>query len=130
MNINVLFFILLAISLSSTLLISWFHHQYMQLKAPTRIRAEKIQHDGAVIAEPSKGSKPSEGSEPSVETSTILEAHLSCEPYGGPSDAVAQKMVYWSDIPKDAQFVSPYKKRDTQQYLVFEPDGGGWNNIR
>jgi len=54
--------------------------------------------------------------------SPIMEAHLSCESYGGPDDDVAQKMVYWSDIPKDAQFVSPYKKLNTPQYLVFEPD--------
>jgi len=57
---------------------------------------------------------------------------LSCAKYGGPSDDIASEMVYWSDIPSDADFVSPFKKksREATQYLVFDPDGGGWNNIR
>lgn len=56
---------------------------------------------------------------------------LSCKAYGGPDDEFAQKeMVYWSDIPEDEAFVSPYKKHDKERYLTFEPDGGGWNNIR
>ena len=58
-------------------------------------------------------------------------AGLSCAKYGGPSDEVAQEMVYWSDIPSDSQFVSPFKKEGEGEtkYMTFEPDGGGWNNI-
>lgn len=65
---------------------------------------------------------------------------LSCEAHGGPMDrSAAQEMVYWSDIPSDTQYISPFhpskRKRDgkTPQralYMVFEPDEGGWNNIR
>mmetsp|Transcript_775 Transcript_775/g.1319 ORF Transcript_775/g.1319 Transcript_775/m.1319 type:complete len:544 (+) Transcript_775:274-1905(+) len=61
---------------------------------------------------------------------------LKCESYGGPDDEIAVKeMVYWSDIPSDSKFVSPFKlnnnaKGGTTQYMTFEPDGGGWNNIR
>lgn len=61
---------------------------------------------------------------------------LTCKAYGGPDDETAVKeMVYWSDIPSDSKFVSPFKKNNdakggTRQYMTFEPDGGGWNNIR
>lgn len=57
-------------------------------------------------------------------------AGLSCERYGGPEDP--SEMVFWSDMPQDTDFVSPLKRTDggSPQYLLFEPDGGGWNNIR
>jgi hypothetical protein len=59
-------------------------------------------------------------------------AGLSCEKYGGPSREQAQEMVYWSDIPSDSRYVSPFheKRGQHRRYLTFEPDGGGWNNIR
>ncbi len=51
---------------------------------------------------------------------------LSCKAFGGPDDEFAQKeMVYWSDIPSDAKYVSPFKKKNgPTQYMTFEPDGG------
>ena len=55
-------------------------------------------------------------------------AGLSCERFGGPSDAASQEMVYWSDIPQDNRHVSPFYHPN--QFLTFEPDSGGWNNIR
>ena len=55
-------------------------------------------------------------------------AGLRCEKYGGPSDNVAEEMVYWSDIPEDSKVSSPF--RDPNKFLTFEPDHGGWNNIR
>jgi GDP-fucose protein O-fucosyltransferase len=66
-------------------------------------------------------------------------AGLSCDKYGGPStEAAVQEMVYWHDIPSDAKFQSPYTKASStsdqedeeELYLTFEPDEGGWNNIR
>jgi hypothetical protein len=64
-------------------------------------------------------------------------AGLNCEAYGGPSEDIAKEMVYWSDIPSDSKFVSPfyqgnsgYDDKAHVQYMTFEPDGGGWNNIR
>jgi hypothetical protein len=53
-------------------------------------------------------------------------AHLSCTAHGGPNDEYAQEMVYWSDIPSDARYVSPFRAKRGQQrrYLTFEPDGG------
>ena len=58
---------------------------------------------------------------------------LSCAAHGGPSDEIAAEMVYWRDIPQDSDYISPFKhkKKDGPvQYMTFEPDEGGWNNIR
>ena len=61
-------------------------------------------------------------------------SHLSCDKYGGPSPEIASEMVYWSDIPSDANYMSPFhngnKHESDRKYMTFEPDGGGWNNIR
>ena len=58
-------------------------------------------------------------------------AGLNCDRFGGPSELVAEEMVYWEDIPTDSNFVSPFFKKDgPTQYMTFEPDHGGWNNIR
>jgi hypothetical protein len=58
-------------------------------------------------------------------------AGLSCADHGGPSNDHAAEMVYWSDIPSDADFKSPIGANDKSiKYLTFEPDGGGFNNIR
>jgi hypothetical protein len=64
-----------------------------------------------------------------LESQTKL-AELNCEKFGGPSQEVAQEMVYWEDIPSDNRFVSPFFREGETKYLTFEPDGGGWNNIR
>ncbi|KAL3799648.1 hypothetical protein ACHAW5_004519 [Stephanodiscus triporus] len=65
-------------------------------------------------------------------------AHLNCEDHGGPTDPrVVDEMVFWSDIPTDSSYVSPMHPLrdprtpdDVERYLTFEPDHGGWNNIR
>jgi len=61
-------------------------------------------------------------------------AGLDCKEHDGPMEQDAtDEMVYWRDIPQDNNWVSPFKniKNTSQrQYLTFEPDGGGWNNIR
>jgi len=58
-------------------------------------------------------------------------AGLNCDKYGGPSEEFAAEMVYWEDIPTDATFVSPFASYGkSPKYLTFEPDEGGWNNIR
>ena len=55
-------------------------------------------------------------------------AGLSCEQYGGPNPKEYEEMIYWEDIPSDAKYKSPFY--DENKYLTFEPDHGGWNNIR
>jgi hypothetical protein len=58
-------------------------------------------------------------------------AGLNCDKYGGPSEEIAAEMVYWQDIPRDAEYTSPFAKYGkSPKYLTFEPDEGGWNNIR
>jgi len=69
-------------------------------------------------------------------SSTSRIASLKCDTFGGPSSSkAAEEMVYWRDVPSDSKFVSPFKKEknssdNQRQYLTFDPDGGGWNNIR
>lgn len=50
-------------------------------------------------------------------------AGLNCDAFGGPSPEKAQKMVYWSDIPSDSHYVSPFheKRGQRRRYLTFEP---------
>jgi hypothetical protein len=61
-------------------------------------------------------------------------AGLTCADHGGPSDDLAAEMVYWEDIPSDSKFKSPigsnHNGKSMKKYLTFEPDGGGFNNIR
>jgi hypothetical protein len=56
---------------------------------------------------------------------------LQCESYGGgpTNETIANEMVYWQDIPSDEDFVSPFYD-PRHKFLTFEPDAGGWNNIR
>jgi hypothetical protein len=125
MKLNVLFFILLAFSLSCTIFISWVHHRLSAASSPNIFgQPEAIRRDyrDTVILDNFPQVDP--------EIVTNPEVHLSCSEFGGPDDEAAQQMVYWSDIPADAKFQSPFKKSDRVQYLTFEPDGGGWNNIR
>jgi hypothetical protein len=58
-------------------------------------------------------------------------AGLNCDRFGGPSEEIAEEMVYWRDVPSDSQFQSPYAHYGPQpKYLTFEPDEAGWNNVR
>eukprot|EP00980_Cylindrotheca_fusiformis_P026620 scaffold16644_cov124-Cylindrotheca_fusiformis.AAC.1 len=58
-------------------------------------------------------------------------AGLNCDRFGGPSQDIAAEMVYWRDIPSDSTYQSPYANYGhKKKYLTFEPDEGGWNNIR
>jgi hypothetical protein len=55
---------------------------------------------------------------------------LTCSDPGGPANAYAQEeMAYWEDIPTDKTFPSVYQSTE-RRFLTFEPDGGGWNNVR
>ena len=65
-------------------------------------------------------------------------AHLNCADHGGPTNQkIINEMVFWSDIPSDASYLSPmhplndpHTPDDTERFLTFEPNHGGWNNIR
>lgn len=50
-------------------------------------------------------------------------------------EQVQEEITYWRDISGDSLTTSPYQCSSPQQqnnkkYLTFEPDEGGWNNIR
>ncbi|KAL9186084.1 hypothetical protein ACHAXT_005322 [Thalassiosira profunda] len=81
-----------------------------------------VQRRGAIVAD-----------EPQLQTNTSdghKLAGLRCGKYGGPDDEYAEKeMAFWSDIPSDASYKSPFMD-ETERFLAFEPDHGGWNNIR
>lgn len=55
-------------------------------------------------------------------------AGLSCNLHGGPFDgsAVENEMVYWSDIPSDYTYQSPFHRANEgkEKFLTFEPDHG------
>jgi hypothetical protein len=55
-------------------------------------------------------------------------AGLNCEDHGGPSNDIAKEMIFWNDIKSDAEYKSPFYDED--KYITFEPDSGGFNNIR
>ena len=58
-------------------------------------------------------------------------AGLDCTPHGGPDNEAAAEMVFWEDIESDSKYKSPFLREDgPTQYLTFEPDHGGWNNVR
>lgn len=68
-------------------------------------------------------------------SSAIVVPHLDCTPFEQPphtpDSAYAQEMVYWKDIQYDETH-NPFlaDRASSTQYMTFEPDGGGWNNIR
>lgn len=92
-------------------------------------------NDPPIVVQDSQLSQPEQESSSAIST-THRVAGLSCEAHGGPSsrDAV-EEMVYWRDIPADAEYVSPFQaplnsRKKEELYLTFEPDEGGWNNLR
>jgi hypothetical protein len=58
-----------------------------------------------------------------------LHAKLVCE---GSTDGSEQDLVYWhAPTEEDDNWVSPWKPSDgSKQYVTFESDNGGWNNVR
>jgi len=59
-------------------------------------------------------------------------ARLVCHKWGGPSDELlTAEMVYWRDIPTDAQYTSPfYNSSAPEKFLFFDADPAGFNNKR
>ena len=93
----------------------------------THFRTERRTEDVAQGADVSDGSDVS-----SVSTDHHEVSGLSCSKFGGPSDEAASEMIYWSDIPSDSKHTSPFLPGpgEDEKFVTFEPDHGGWNNIR
>jgi hypothetical protein len=70
------------------------------------------------------------GDPPELHLGDPVLSTLNCDAFGGPPQESAQEMVWWADIPSDANFISPFYDPAVKRYMTFEPDGGGWNNIR
>ena len=106
-----------------------FWVQPMSSLEPTALNMKmnmNILHDHDHHAHQIRKSSPSDDSSHKIQM-----AGLNCDKYGGPSQEVAAEMVYWSDIPSDATYTSPFANYGPKtKYLTFEPDEGGWNNIR
>ena len=98
-----------------------FHHKELEKHHAEQEKSESLHHE------------PENGGEIVHQI-----ANLNCDAFGGPSKEQAQEMVYWEDIPQDAQYMSPFHRKKLKgggklsmtQFLTFEPDHGGWNNIR
>ncbi|KAL7571564.1 hypothetical protein ACA910_020979 [Epithemia clementina (nom. ined.)] len=67
-------------------------------------------------------------------------AGLTCVDHGGPNNdqVVQDEMVYWREMPSDSAFrrlsggtsLNNDEMVENELFLTFEPDVGGWNNIR
>ena len=83
-------------------------------KAAARAHPKKTAKHDAVLTFPKKTGEHSLGD-------------LNCAAFGGPDNEIAAKeMMYWSDIPSDADYVSPFKRNNdskggSTQYMTFEP---------
>eukprot|EP00548_Thalassiothrix_antarctica_P006224 CAMPEP_0194139344 /NCGR_PEP_ID=MMETSP0152-20130528/8992_1 /TAXON_ID=1049557 /ORGANISM="Thalassiothrix antarctica, Strain L6-D1" /LENGTH=589 /DNA_ID=CAMNT_0038837129 /DNA_START=325 /DNA_END=2094 /DNA_ORIENTATION=- len=101
---------------------------------------EKIDDDDTAEKENNDEEEENDNTNDEQENNSITAAQLSssriaslkCQKYEGPHTPKAiEEMVYWHDISSDSKFVSPFhKNKKKRQYLTFDPDGGGWNNIR
>ena len=110
-----------------------FHHDATFVTSMSAAFEQAHFHNNLAEQDPTSVSSPSDQNDSIIENQKVLSdshrvAGLSCEQYGGPNDEFAQEMVYWEDIPSDAKYKSPFY--DENKYLTFEPDHGGWNNIR
>uniref|UniRef100_A0A7S2HX61 O-fucosyltransferase family protein n=1 Tax=Helicotheca tamesis TaxID=374047 RepID=A0A7S2HX61_9STRA len=93
-------------------------------KLPTKT-SEKPLARGAVAALPLSQTPALEGAQ---------RATIHCENNNGDNDFDASFLAYWNEPQgtRDLEFKSPFvSKEDTEEkYISFEPDRGGWNNIR
>ena len=69
-----------------------------------------------------------------TKTKTRTLGKMQCDKYGGANQTVADDMVYWYDIPLDAEYLNPFqqknRKEGREQFLLFEKDPAGFNNFR
>ena len=79
-------------------------------------------------------SKKSSFTKTTTKTKTRTLGKMKCDKYGGANQTVADDMVYWYDIPLDAEYLNPFqlknRKEGREQFLLFEKDPAGFNNFR
>eukprot|EP00934_Nitzschia_sp_Nitz4_P005279 Nitzschia sp. Nitz4//scaffold153_size53422//29133//31264//NITZ4_006764-RA/size53422-augustus-gene-0.42-mRNA-1//1//CDS//3329537271//5269//frame0 len=117
----VFFGVCFTVSFSLNVMHFWTHDTMTQPSSALHESIAKFENGGIAI-----GTQDSNHQQPSP----IQLAELDCSAYGGPSKELASEVVYWQDIPSDSTWVSPLKDPNNRKFLTFEPDGGGWNNIR
>jgi len=120
----------LAGMLVATLFLTMFHGAMLHHSTTTTTTTMTMTMSAQdLIATPWKNPQSSQ-----ADSSPHQVAGLDCSAHGGPDASshtpVIQDLVYWKDFPHDNAYISPLKSKTERQYLTFEPDGGGWNNIR
>ena len=113
-----------------------FHDEHVSIKAQRDFH-DVVRGSSVKVNNPTKNQQQQQDGVDSGSGSTRSNtehqlAGLKCqEKYGGSADEFAEKeMAFWSDIPSDASFKSPFLDEGEERFLTFEPDRGGWNNIR
>ena len=107
-----------------------FHDEHVHIRAQQDFHAMV---KGSAVDKPTNNNKQQKQQSDFQSGSTDHQlAGLKCqEKYGGPDDEFAEReMAFWSDIPSDASYKSPFLEEGEERFLTFEPDHGGWNNIR
>lgn len=128
-----------SIALNSLLAQSHLHHD--QGGTISAVLQESLAHLGSDGSsnnnnnsnKPQQVTTDGESEKTTTEQQQFSLAGLDCTRYGGPVET--HDFVYWQDIPEDNRHVSPFHRKrkghiSKDEYLTFEPDHGGWNNIR
>lgn len=117
------------------------NHSTVKIDIQPHISIHEVYTRNPTVKKSTPPSNPSPTSHSKTWVSSSSHAHLSCEKFGGiyETNRIAESMIYWSDIPSDAKYKSPYYQQSkdvtnnghrNQQYLTFEPDLAAWNNRR
>jgi hypothetical protein len=67
-----------------------------------------------------------QGSSDTLTDATADTSLLNCEGHGVKD---AEHMVFWEHVEADQNYVNPFSPKE-EEFVTFEPDAGGWNNLR
>jgi hypothetical protein len=120
-NISSLFCLLWIVCIAFCMSHLFFHQNAYPSIDPTSLRYLSVLHpetiSSVVVTSASSASFTQSSSMTDLSSNVASNelATLQCQDsYGGPSDEYAQEMVYWHDIPSDAQYISPLRRKVLQ----------------